>query len=130
MARISSSTRVRAPATRRIEIQIMGPGYLDIVEARDLSLGGVGVRIPHGFKGCDLSMPVDLILTFPSHKSFMVQGRVVHRTSENAKSDFFGVEFMRLARDHRKIIEEYILTALEEDPSLAREPRAARRRSR
>ncbi len=130
MARLSSSTRVRAPATKRIEIQIMGPGYLEIVEASDLSLGGVGVRIPHGFEGCDLSMPVDLILTFPSQKPFMVQGRVVHRRSENAQSDLFGVEFTRLSRDHYKIIEKYITTTLEEDPSLAREPRATRRRSR
>ncbi len=129
MARLSSSTRVRAPATKRIEIQIMGPGYLEIVEASDLSLGGVGVRIPHGFEGCDLSMPVDLILTFPSQKPFMVQGRVVHRRSENAQSDLFGVEFTRLSRDHYKIIEKYITTTLEEDPSLAREPRADRRRS-
>jgi c-di-GMP-binding flagellar brake protein YcgR len=130
MARLSSSTRVRAPATKRIEIQIMGPGYLEIVEASDLSLGGVGVRIPHGFEGCDLSMPVDLILTFPSQKPFMVQGRVVHRRSENAQSDFFGIEFTRLSRDHHKIIEKYITTTLEEDPSLSREPRATGRRSR
>ena len=130
MARISTSTRVRSPATERIEVQIMGPGYLEIVEARDISLGGVGVRIPHGFEGCDLSLPVELILTLPSHKPFMIRGRIVHRTTEDAKSDFFGVEFTGLARNHRKIIEGYITRCLEEDPSLAREPRVAWRRSR
>jgi len=130
MARLSRSTRVRPPASERVEVQIMGPGFLDVVEARDIGLGGVGVWIPHGFRGCDLSAPVELVLTLPSYKSFLVRGTIKHRTAASAESEFFGVEFDRLPSEHQKAIADYMVRCLEEDPSLARPTRGRWKRSR
>ena len=126
MARVSKSTRVRPDPSERVEVQIMGPGFLDVVHARDISLGGVGVWIPHGFEGCDISAPVELVLTLPRRKSFLVRGTIKHRTSEDIRSEFFGVEFTALPPQHRKVLPDYIARCLDDDPERARTTRPSR----
>ena len=126
MAKVPESTRMRIPRSERVEVQIMGPGFLDVVLARDISPGGVGVCIPHGFRGCDTSAPVELILTLPSRKPLQMRGTIKHRTAANEGDDFFGVEFIDLPVMHRKAIVDYIARCVEEDPSLARPLHAPR----
>ena len=46
------------------------------------SLGGVGVWVPHGFRGCDTSAPVELILTLPSRKPLRMRGTIKHRPAQ------------------------------------------------
>ncbi len=120
MAKRPKSTRLRLPSSQRVEVQIMGPGFLDVVHARDISVGGVGVWIPHGFKDCDTSAPVELILTLPSRKSIRVKGKIRHRTAVSEGAEFYGVEFMDVPKSQREAIADYIAECLEEDPSLAR----------
>lgn len=130
MVDLSESTRLRLPRSERVEVQIMGPGFLDVVLARDISLGGVGVWVPHGFRGCDTSAPVELILTLPSRKPLRMRGTIKHRTAASEGAEFFGVEFIDLPVMHRKAIADYIARRVEEDPSLARPLQASRRSSR
>ncbi len=130
MATAPESTRLRLPRSERVEVQIMGPGFVDVVLARDISLGGVGVWIPHGFRGCDTSAPVELILTLPSRKPLRMRGTIKHRTATSDGAHFFGVEFIDLAVMHQKAIEDYIARCVGEDPSLARPLQASRSSSR
>ncbi|MFI5296814.1 MAG: PilZ domain-containing protein [Polyangiales bacterium] len=99
--------RVRPSPRAPIEVQIMGDGFLDLVRARDLSVGGVSVFIAHDFVGCNLENRVDLVISLPHEKPFMAQGVVRHRTAADGLHSF-GVQFTHLTADGRRRIEAYV----------------------
>jgi PilZ domain len=91
-----------------VEIQIASNGSLDVVHARDLSLSGVGVFLPHCFEGCDIDREVDLVISLPRQSAFLVKGIVKHRTRMDPFPSFFGVEFTGLRKDDLKNLALYI----------------------
>ena len=46
--------RVSPDKEHAVSIDINGEGFIDVLNAEDISLGGISVRVPHGFKHCDL----------------------------------------------------------------------------
>ena len=116
MARISSETRIRPADDAPVEVQIMGTDFLEIVRARDIGFGGVGVWIPHGFAGCNTSIPVEIVVTLPGRKSFLVQGQIRHHTQRGASREVFGVQFLSLTGPQRKAIKAYVVSRAEDDP--------------
>ncbi len=84
----------------------MGSGFLDVLVARDISAGGLGVMVPHRFDGCRIDDEVDLVVTLPGEKPFLARGRIVHRTKTDR--EFFGIEFSKLDRAHRRRIRLYV----------------------
>lgn len=108
-----SEAAIDAPATRvcpkpdePIEVQLMSERFLDIFEARDISVTGVGIFVPYRFEGCQLTSPVDLVITLPKAEPFLAKGRVVHRTK--LEREFFGVVFVEIAPLHRSMIARYV----------------------
>ena len=90
-----------------VEVHIMGERSLDILYARDISLSGLGVRVPHGFRDADLDNEMDLVITLPGVRSFLTRGVVRHRDNANV-SNAFGVEFTGLEPQHRDEIRQFI----------------------
>ena len=88
----------------------MGDGFLDAFAARDISASGVSIVVPHRFEDCNLDDEVELILTLPSQRPFMLRGRIVHRTKTD--HSFFGVQFSDISRDHRNQISRYVKSRL------------------
>ena len=107
---MSESRRVAGRAHPKpdepVEVQLMGDGFLDIFEARDISTTGVGIIVPYRFEGCALRSPVELVITLPRTEPFLVKGRIVHRTKVD--SEFFGVEFIELGEGQRSEIARYV----------------------
>lgn len=85
----------------------MGNGFLEVLSARDISVGGLGVSVKHKFEGCDTNSEVDLIVTLGRARPFKTRGVIRH-----ASNDFFGVQFTALAPEHEKAIEAYVATRL------------------
>lgn len=83
----------------------MGTAFLDVLRARDISVGGLGVSVEHGFEGCDLSETVQLVIKLPDRKAFMARGIVRHT---NAKLSLFGIEFSELSDSAKACIAEYV----------------------
>ena len=94
----------------------MGDGFLDVLYARDVACGGVGVHVPHGFKGCDLDQEVELIVSLPGSRSFCVSGRIRHSTTFRDET-FFGVEFTNLASADRDKLKRYVKERQREEDS-------------
>ena len=105
--RVQRHPRVRPKKSEPIEVQIMGEGFLEVLHARDISCGGVGVLVSHGFEGYDLDQEVELILSLPGVRSFCIGGRIRH-SSEYRGDTFFGVEFVDLPREDRRKIKRYV----------------------
>ena len=88
------AARVCPAPDEPIEIQLMSQSFLDIFDARDISVSGIGIFVPYRFEGCYLKSPVDLVITLPGAEPFLAKGRIVHRTK--TAREFFGVEFVNL----------------------------------
>ena len=85
----------------------MGPGFLDVLRARDVSQIGLGIFVPHGFEGCDLLGVVELIVTLPGSPSFSAAGILRHRT-QHCDVCFFGVELTRISDRDRLALRVYV----------------------
>jgi len=91
----------------------MGERFLDIFEARDISTTGVGITVPYRFEGCELGNPVELVITLPGGKPFLVKGNLVHRSK--MESEFFGVQFIDLGETERDQIAKFVDERLRAD---------------
>lgn len=107
---IVPAARVCPAPDAPVEVQLMSDRFLDIFEARDISVTGVGIFVPYRFEGCQLTSPVDLVITLPESEPFLAKGRLVHRTK--LEREFFGVEFVALPSQHRAKIARYVETRL------------------
>jgi len=85
----------------------MGTDFLEILRAEDISVGGVGIRMDHGFSGYDLASDMALLITLPGKHPFLAQGKVRHKSSKNGW-EVYGVEFTHLAPEHAHEIDAYV----------------------
>jgi hypothetical protein len=92
----------------------MSQSFLDIFDARDISVTGIGIFVPYRFEGCYLKSPVDLVISLPAAEPFLAKGRIVHRTKSNR--EFFGVEFVDLPVLHAVKIMHYVEDRLAKKP--------------
>ncbi|GIX41970.1 MAG: hypothetical protein KatS3mg129_1703 [Leptospiraceae bacterium] len=104
--------RVKPKPEEPVEIQLVGSNFIDILNAKDISEGGVGIIVDHDFEGCDIGGLIDIIITLPKKKTFKVKGRIIHKHITD--SHFFGVEFINISEEARSMIKEYVQKRLEE----------------
>jgi c-di-GMP-binding flagellar brake protein YcgR len=95
--------RVAPDPGHPIEVQIMGDGFLEVVRARDISVGGISVVVPHQFAGCDLDTQVEVVVKLRGGKAFSVSGKIRH-----ARDNIFGIMFVKLAERDREKIMAYV----------------------
>jgi hypothetical protein len=105
---MSRSARVTPRRGAPVEVQVMGPGSLDVLAARNVSQTGIGVYVPHGFAGCDLDKEVELVITLPGERSFLARGLIKHRTDSGDEGHHFGLLFTTISREQRAKIRNYV----------------------
>ena len=106
--------RIAPRETQPIEVQIMGSNHLDILPAKDISVSGIGVQVPHRFQGCDLAQEVELIITLPGCRPFLAYGVIRHW---HGAGDHFGVEFTHIDSRWIERIRSYIQDCIAEPVS-------------
>ena len=104
--------RVSPQSGHPIRIDINGENFLDILYANEISVGGVGISVPHLFEGCDVDSAVSLIigLPYPEDALISVTGQIKH-----VSGDRFGVSFSHLSRQQKSKIRAYIAARLKPD---------------
>lgn len=105
--------RVKPHSAQPIEIQVLGNGFIEVLKARDISVGGIGVYVPHGFAGCDINSELQILVKIPGTKPFLTQARV-RNLGKNSDSAFFGVEFVNLSDWGKERVERYVSQRLAE----------------
>lgn len=80
---------------------------MDEVLARDIGVGGLSVYVPHGFEGCNIGAPVELVVTMGKGAPFLAHGRIRH-LSLLGEGPHFGVEFTRIRPQDRERIARYV----------------------
>jgi hypothetical protein len=107
---VRANTRVIPSRLAPVEIQVMGPGRLDVLNARNVSQTGIGIYVSDGFAGCDLDREVELVITLPRERSFLARGIIKHQTDNEGEGRHFGVEFTEITREHRMKIRDFVRT--------------------
>ncbi|HIF93909.1 MAG TPA: PilZ domain-containing protein [Myxococcales bacterium] len=103
-----ADTRVTPRHGAPVEIQVMGRGTPDVLDARNVSQTGVGIYVAHDFAGCDLDETVELVITLPYERPFLNQGTIKHQTEGAREGHHFGVHFSDLPADHLENIQNYV----------------------
>lgn len=109
-------TRVIPKPEQPVRVNINGEDFIDIFNAEDISLDGVGIRVPHGFKGCEINRQVLFIIDLPldgKRLCAQVPGRILH-----ISGPCFGVAFAEMSETNRSKIRQYISQRLKEDSLL------------
>lgn len=104
--------RVFPAANEVIEVQLMGLNFLDILNAKDISIGGLAIEVPHLFEGCDLNSPIQMILTLPGRNPLKLSGKVKRKVAA-PEASLFGVEFSTLDAKAKYLIETYIQSRMQ-----------------
>lgn len=94
-----------------MRVDIMGNGFLEVLNARDISVGGLSVFVRHDFEDCDLNSEVELIITLGHKRPFKAKGIIRHR-SRGSDKHFFGIQFTELGPEHRASIDSYVAGCL------------------
>lgn len=99
--------RVPVDPAAPVRVDIMGRGFLDVLHARDICVGGLGISVPHGFEGCDIDSEVELIVTLGRAPPFKTTGAIRHH-GKPGDGHVFGVEFVALSPEQHRAVEAYV----------------------
>jgi hypothetical protein len=97
---------VPAPGTT-IEVQLMGSDFLEVLHARDISVGGFAVFVAHDFRGSTIDDPIDVVVKLGHEKPFTARG-VIRHLSNKAGDHFFGVQFVQISDDNLAKVRQYV----------------------
>jgi hypothetical protein len=89
----------------------MGKGFLDVLHATDISVGGLGISVPHAFSAGEIGEEVELIITLGRARPFKARGKLRHRSDERSMQ-VFGIEFVGLSAEQLALIEGYVASRL------------------
>ncbi len=94
-------------------LDINGENFIEMLTAVSLSQEGVGIRVPHGFKGCEINNEVELVLSlpYPINQSILIFGKIKYINSLK-----FGISFNKMSSESKKIIREYIQYRIKDEP--------------
>jgi hypothetical protein len=101
-------TRVLPDAHHPVEVHLMGADFVDVLHAADISIGGARIIVPHLFAGCDINVPLDIVLKLPGFRSFRIKGVVRHKDSAGAASAEFGVRIKDIGSPDMVKLTQYI----------------------
>jgi hypothetical protein len=99
--------RVRPAPGTTIEVHLMGSDFLEVLRARDISEGGVGIFVAHDFRGCAIDDPVDVIVKLGQEKPFTARGIIVHLSAKQG-DHFFGVKFTAISGENLARVRQYV----------------------
>jgi hypothetical protein len=107
--------RVIPDRSESVSVDINGANFIEILKVVDISEGGVGVKVPHGFIGCDLNQPIAFVLTIPQPKRVLVRGSGHIR---HISGNRFGIAFNTLPDNVVEQIRNYIALHIREESLL------------
>ena len=100
-------------AEHLIHLDINGENFIEILTAISISQKGIGIRVPHGFKGCKINKPVELVLSlpYPINQDILISGEIKY-----VANLMFGVIFTKTSSENNKMIRQYIKHRIKDEP--------------
>jgi hypothetical protein len=88
-----------------VRVDINGPDFIEVINAVDISEGGIRLSVKHRFEGCHVDQPASFIVHLPQpiNKLFRFEGQITH-----VRDDSFGVRFTNLTSEARALVRRYV----------------------
>jgi len=104
--------RVEPDLVHKLRVDVNGDDFIDILFAKDISLGGLAVNVSHGFKGCAIDGLMHLIVSLPEPKPSLlnIKGRILYLSD-----CVFGIQFIDLGEQEELSLKRYICLRLKAD---------------
>jgi len=98
--------RIKPNQNTPIIIDINGSNFIEIVKARNISLGGINILVAHEFRGCEIEKQVKLEIKLPTpvNHCFSATGKIKH-----ISGDDFGVNFLSMNKKGFRMLTKYLL---------------------
>jgi hypothetical protein len=106
MAEKRLHVRVVPSSAEPVRVQLVGNDFVEMLKARDISVGGLSVFIPHALQGCNIDNEIQVVVALPAVKPFLLRGIIRHR--ESGERGFFGIQFTKISDRDRLRLEEYV----------------------
>jgi len=96
-----------------IHLDINGENFIEILTAVSISQKGLGIKVPHGFKGCKIDNQVELVLSlpYPINQTIQMYGKIRYIANLT-----FGIIFTEISSENNRIIREYIKYRIKDEP--------------
>ena len=100
-------------AKHPIHLDINGENFIEILTAVSISQKGLGIKVPHGFKGCKIDNQVELVLSlpYPINQTIQMYGKIRYIANLT-----FGIIFTEISSENNRIIREYIKYRIKDEP--------------
>jgi hypothetical protein len=97
--------RVMPDARSPVRVNINGNDFIEVINAVDISEGGIRLSVKHRFEGCQVDRRSSFIgyLPTPVNKPFRFEGRITHVAAES-----IGVQFTNLSAQARTLVRSYV----------------------
>jgi hypothetical protein len=88
-----------------VRVDINGDDFIEVINAVDISEGGIRLSVKHRFEGCHVDRPASFIVYLPApiNKLFRFEGQIMH-----VHDDSFGVRFTNLDKASRALVRKYV----------------------
>lgn len=95
-----------------IRLDINGNNFIEILRAKDISLGGIGIEVAHQFTNCEIDGNVELIIRLPQPvgQHIHARGKILH-----VNNNLFGINFSNLPKNSQQKLREYILYRVQQN---------------
>lgn len=97
--------RITPERSAPVRVDINGVDFIETIHAADISESGIGIVVPHGFRGCHVDEPATFVIHLPQpiNKFFRVEGLIRH-----VRDQSFGVRFTNMSDKSRALVRKYI----------------------
>ncbi len=102
-------TRVLPFDEEPVEVHLMGTGLIDVLKAKDISLGGIGILAPHHFDEWDLHEKIDILVALPGDLAdFRARGVIKQIGKKSQELGIYGVQFTEIGPKGKQDLLVYV----------------------
>ncbi|BDA79431.1 hypothetical protein LPTSP3_g23610 [Leptospira kobayashii] len=92
-----------------VEVHLMGSVLLDVLKARDLSLGGIGIVAPNHFEEWDMNEKIEILVALPGDLAdFLARGVIKQIGKKSKEEGIYGVQFTEIGPKGKQDLQVYI----------------------
>lgn len=101
--------RVKPLEEEPVEVHLMGTGLIDVLNANDISLGGIGILAPNHFDEWDLNEKIEIIVALPGDLAdFRARGVIKQIGKKSSELGLYGVQFTEMGPKGKQDLLVYV----------------------
>lgn len=102
-----------------VEVHLMGVSMIDVLGAKDISMGGIGILAPHHFDKWDLHEKIEIIVALPGDLAdFRARGVIKQIGQKSKEFGVYGVQFTEIGPKGKQDLLVYVNRMIRKHRSL------------